>query len=137
MEQRLKEQERWLAATLRSIADGVITVDTNDCITFMNPVAERLTGWKMAEALGRGLTEVFEVITTETQAETGNSVIKTAREIGCATFGLLGNDGGKIGKRVDLPIVVDSKNTARIQEMHIMIGHIICELVEDHFAEMK
>ncbi len=79
MEQKLKTQERWLAATLRSIGDGVITVDPENRVTFMNPLAERLTGWDLSEAQGRELAEVFEVITTETTANGVNSVIKTVQ----------------------------------------------------------
>jgi PAS domain S-box-containing protein len=79
LEQKLKAQERWLAATLRSIGDGVITVDAKNRVTFMNPLAERLTGWKLPEAQGRDLAEVFEVITTETKANGVSSVIQTMR----------------------------------------------------------
>lgn len=53
-----------------------------------------------------------------------------ATEIGGKTVGMLGNDGGTIKSIVDYSIVVPSDNTARIQESHITIGHIICEIVE-------
>ena len=46
------------------------------------------------------------------------------------SIGLLGSDGGQIKQLVDLPIVVPSSNTPRIQETHITIGHIICEEIE-------
>jgi two-component system cell cycle sensor histidine kinase/response regulator CckA len=59
MERRLKESEQWLAATLRSIGDAVIATDETGSITFMNPVAEALTGWAQEDALGKGVTEVF------------------------------------------------------------------------------
>jgi D-sedoheptulose 7-phosphate isomerase len=56
--------------------------------------------------------------------------IKTAKRIGAVTIGLLGGDGGTINNIVDIPIVVESTNTARIQEVHRVIYHIICGIVE-------
>jgi len=53
-----------------------------------------------------------------------------AKKLGAKTIGLLGNDGGKIGKIVDISITVPSNSTPRIQEAHRVIYHIICELVE-------
>ena len=50
MERKLKENEQWLATTLKSIGDAVIATDTKGFVTFMNPVAEVLTGWKQEEA---------------------------------------------------------------------------------------
>ena len=49
---------------------------------------------------------------------------------GCYTAAFLGKDGGTIKNVVDLPIIVKSNNTPRIQECHIFIGHTLCELVE-------
>ena len=49
---------------------------------------------------------------------------------GCYTAACLGKDGGTIKNDVDLPIIVKSNNTPRIQECHIFIGHTLCELVE-------
>src|SRR5438105_1449855 len=56
---QLKESAQWFATTLRAIGDGVITTDSQRLVTFMNPVAESLTGWSEAEALGRSVAEVF------------------------------------------------------------------------------
>ena len=56
--------------------------------------------------------------------------IKTAKKMGAITIGLLGGDGGTINDVVDIPIVVQSTNTARIQEVHRVIYHIICGIVE-------
>src|ERR1700758_686889 len=80
MERRLKESEQWLATTLKSIGDAVIATDKNGVITFMNPVAERLTGWNQKEALGRDLTEVFNIINEQTREVVENPVIKVLRE---------------------------------------------------------
>lgn len=56
--------------------------------------------------------------------------IMKAKEMGGKTAALLGRDGGKIGKVTDYPVVVRESVTARIQECHIMIIHIVCELLE-------
>jgi hypothetical protein len=80
MEKRLKESEQWLATTLRSIGDAVITTDSRGCITFMNPVAEALTGWTQAEALGRELTDVFNIIHEGTRTAAENPAARVLRE---------------------------------------------------------
>jgi D-sedoheptulose 7-phosphate isomerase len=56
--------------------------------------------------------------------------IRKATELGLSTIALAGKDGGALSKAVEIPIVVNDSNTARIQECHITIGHIWCELVE-------
>jgi len=61
----LKERERWLSTILKSIGDGVIATNQDGLITFMNPLAELLTGWKQDEALNQPLREVFQVMTEQ------------------------------------------------------------------------
>lgn len=56
--------------------------------------------------------------------------IKQARQLSMTTIGLLGKDGGHLASLVDNALIVPSNSTPRVQEVHIMIGHIICELVE-------
>jgi D-sedoheptulose 7-phosphate isomerase len=72
------------------------------------------------------------VIGISTSGNSANVIeaIKVARELGCRTFAFLGCGGGPLKDLVDIPVVVDSKDTPRIQECHILIGHIICDLVE-------
>ncbi|MBW4486303.1 MAG: response regulator [Trichocoleus desertorum ATA4-8-CV12] len=67
LEKQLQEREQWLSTVLRSIADAVITIDTTGLITFMNPVAESLTGWKQAQALGKPAIAVFQTEDEATQ----------------------------------------------------------------------
>lgn len=59
---RLREREEWLSALLKSIGEGVIATDKSGQITFMNPLAERLTGWHQEEALRQPLREVFRTV---------------------------------------------------------------------------
>jgi len=67
-----------------------------------------------------------------TSGKSGNilSAIRTARERGLYTAGFIGGDGGEMLKLVDLALVVENSQTPRIQEAHIMAGHLVCELVE-------
>jgi PAS domain S-box-containing protein/putative nucleotidyltransferase with HDIG domain len=62
MERKLVEREQWLTTILKSISDAVIVTDKNGKITFINPIAEMLTGWNNSEALGRDLFEIYKVI---------------------------------------------------------------------------
>src|SRR5215813_9887079 len=59
MDTKLKESEQRFATTLKCIGEAVIAADSDRIITFINPVAEALTGWKRVEALGKGLNDVF------------------------------------------------------------------------------
>jgi diguanylate cyclase (GGDEF)-like protein/PAS domain S-box-containing protein len=62
MELRLKENTQWLSTILHSIGDGVLTTDAEGLITFLNPVAEKLTGWSSAKAIGQPSQKVFKLI---------------------------------------------------------------------------
>ena len=61
------------------------------------------------------------------------NALKTASKIKCSSIGLSGCDGGEMTQICDVNIVVSSNDTPRIQEMHIIIGHIICHLIEQEF----
>ena len=62
LEARLAERERWFATTLESIGDAVIAIDPHDVVTFLNPVAEKVTGWGRGEAEGKQLADVLRLV---------------------------------------------------------------------------
>jgi len=74
IEQQLREREQWLATTLKSIGDGVITTNPQRAITFMNPVAEALTKWTQQDAIGQDLNQIFLTINETTREAIPNPV---------------------------------------------------------------
>ncbi|MEH1931886.1 GGDEF domain-containing response regulator [Nostoc sp.] len=81
METKLKQSEQWLNTVLKSIGDGVITSDALGTVTFMNPVAEVITGWKYSDAFGKEATEVFNIAHEKTRIKIEN-LIKQVLESG-------------------------------------------------------
>ncbi len=76
MTQELQGNRDQLATILRSMGDGVIASDAQGAVTFMNPVAETLTGWRQAEAVGRDVTEIFQLVDEVTQTPAENPIAK-------------------------------------------------------------
>jgi D-sedoheptulose 7-phosphate isomerase len=72
------------------------------------------------------------VIGISTSGNSANIIeaMTAARAIGCSTLALLGSGGGKLKEMADISIIIPSNDTPRIQECHILIGHILCDLVE-------
>jgi PAS domain S-box-containing protein len=88
----LQQQKDLLSVTLASIGDCVLVTDNEGRITFMNPVAEEITGWKWNEAIGRPTTEVFRILNEHTRAPVESPVDKVLREgviVGLANHTLL------------------------------------------------
>ena len=73
----LQLSEEKLAVTLNSIGDGVIATDANACVTLLNPLAQRLTGWTQREAAGRHVEEIFQIINKETRLSAAIPVLDT------------------------------------------------------------
>ncbi len=79
MERKFRESEQWLSTILRSIGDAVIATDKNGQVQFINSVAETLTGWRLEEAFGKDLGEVFNVISEETDVPIKTQIMKALR----------------------------------------------------------
>ncbi len=72
------------------------------------------------------------LIGISTSGNSGNVLLalQKAKDIGCVTLGLTGRDGGKVAAEADFALVVPCERTARIQEMHLLLIHILCELID-------
>ena len=88
---------------------------------------------RQVQALGRS-GDVAIGISTSGNSPNVTGAIKQAAKQDLKTIGLAGRDGGSLAKCVDISITVTSSNTARVQECHITIGHILCELVENDLS---
>jgi len=84
---------------------------------------------KQVKALGKK-GDVAVGISTSGSAANVIKAVKVAKEMGLKTVGLAGNDGGELAKAVDVALIVASPITPRIQEVHITIGHVLCEMVD-------
>ena len=96
---KLKESEEWFSTTLKSIGDAVITTDVKGYVTFINPVAERIMGWKEEEILGKPLEDIFYTVDEETGEPIENPVREILREgtiVGLKNVVLINKDGLKI-----------------------------------------
>lgn len=80
LEKTIKEHRQWLLAVLNSISEGVAASDTSGLIKFMNPVAEALTGWSQADAIGRSPAEVFHFLDEVTRNLIDNPLLRSLQE---------------------------------------------------------
>jgi PAS domain S-box-containing protein len=98
MERRLREREQWLTTTLTSIGDAIIAIDLERRITFMNPPAEAVTGWRREDAYGRPITEVC-TLRDERGRSLNNPVVQALQRgavVGQASQSFLGGRGGRM-----------------------------------------
>ena len=116
----------------RGLPGIALTTDTSAITSIANDYGYEHVFSRQVEALSRP-GDLFIGISTSGNSEGILNALKVAKQIGCATLGLSGRDGGKMNDLCDLNIVIPSDVTARIQEMHITIGHILCKSVDDLF----
>lgn len=90
---------------------------------------------RQIQAIGRK-GDVALAISTSGNSPNVIAAVEQARCLEISTIGLLGTDGGKLASLVDLQLIVSHRDTPRIQEVHIAIGHIICQLIEDELCPL-
>lgn len=106
-----------------------LTTNTSVMTSLANDYSFDIIFAKQLEALGQK-NDLVVGISTSGKAKNVIQGIRQAKKMGLKTAALTGGDGGELVKLTDVSLIVPSSVTARIQEAHITIGHIICELVE-------
>lgn len=119
---RFKNDRRPLRSIALTTDSSILTCISND-YSFQDVFARQIS------ALGRPNDLLVGISTSGKSANVINA-IKAANDCGLHTMGLTGGNGGTLKEIAEQSIVVPSDSTARIQEMHILIGHIICDMVE-------
>ena len=111
-----------LAALALTTDTSILTAVAND-YDFLQVFAKQVRALGRPGDLALGLS---------TSGNSPNVVegLKAARELGLKTLTLSGRDGGPVAQAAELALIVPSRNTARIQEVHITIGHVLCDLVD-------
>jgi len=118
---KLKESEKWLATTINSIGDAVIATDKTGRVIFLNPIAERLTGWSQTEAYRKPLTEVFHIVNETTGKREKNpyeKVMETEDPVSLDDHTLLIHKDGH-------PIPVDNSAAPIKDEAGNIIGAVL------------
>jgi D-sedoheptulose 7-phosphate isomerase len=111
-----------------------LTTNTSILTSLANDYGYEIVFGRQIEALGRKCDIAF-ALSTSGKAKNVVTGLKQAKKMGIKTIALTGGDGGEIAKLADISLVVPSNVTARIQEAHITVGHIICELVEEALSK--
>ena len=111
-----------------------LTTDTSALTSISNDYGYNHVFDRQVEALA---SEGDVVIGISTGGNSGNviSALKLAKDIGCKTIGFSGRDGGEMNALCDINLVVPATDTPRIQEMHILIGHTLCHLIDQAFKD--
>jgi len=114
----------------RGLPGIALTTDTSVLTAVGNDFGFDRIFDRQVEALARE-GDVLIGISTSGHSKNVVRALSLARNMGCRTIGLSGRDGGVMSEFCDINIIVPSEDTPRIQEMHIMIGHIICQAIDD------
>ncbi|RDU67469.1 D-sedoheptulose 7-phosphate isomerase [Helicobacter didelphidarum] len=111
-----------------------LSTDTSALTAIANDYGYEYVFSRQAEALLDEGDILFGISTSGNSKNVINA-FETANRIGCLTISLTGRDGGKMKSVSDYNIIIPSNDTPRIQEMHILCIHILCEIIERNFME--
>ncbi|MEO1927094.1 MAG: D-sedoheptulose 7-phosphate isomerase [Nautiliaceae bacterium] len=114
------------------LAGIALTTDTSALTAIGNDYGYEFVFSRQVEALGKK-GDILIAISTSGNSLNVIKAIESVRKIGCKVITLTGKDGGKMKNLGDVNIVIPSDETPRIQEMHIMVGHMICALIDEEF----
>ncbi len=109
-----------------------LTTDTSALTAISNDYGYDRVFDRQVEALANK-GDLLIGISTSGNSQNIISALTSAKAAGCQTLGFSGREGGKMNKVCDINLVVPSTDTPRIQEMHILIGHILCQAIDDAF----
>ena len=115
----------------RPLSAVALTTDTSVLTAIGNDYGFEHVFVRQVQALGRE-GDVAVAISTSGNSPNVLLAVDAANEIGLVTVGLTGRDGGKLGSMVQYHLNVPHASAARIQEVHITLGHILCELIENN-----
>jgi len=110
-----------------------LTTDTSALTAISNDYGYGRVFDRQVEALANP-GDLLIGISTSGNSDNIISAFRLAKELKCATLGMSGRSGGKMNEVCDLNLIIPSDDTPRIQEMHILIGHILCQAVDDAFS---
>ena len=110
-----------------------LTTDTSLLTAISNDRSFDFVFSRQIQAVGRK-GDITLAISTSGNSTNVIEAVKQAQQMGIKTIGLLGAGGGRARAMVDLALIVPHRDTPRIQEVHIVVGHIICQLIEDELC---
>lgn len=116
----------------RALPGIALTTDTSALTSIANDYGYEHVFSRQVEALA-SKGDLFIGISTSGNSQGIINAFDAAKNLQCKTLGLSGRNGGKMKELCDLNIIIPSEVTARIQEMHILIGHILCKAADDAF----
>ncbi len=117
----------------RPLAAIALNTDTSALTCISNDYSYDEVFSRQVLGLGRA-GDCLIGISTSGQSRNVIRAVEAARQLGIQTVGLLGRDGGQLKTLTDVSVTVPSQITARIQEMHILIGHTLCGLIEENMG---
>jgi len=112
-----------------SIPSLALTTDTSNLTAIGNDYGYDQVFSRQLEGMGQE-GDIFFGISTSGNSQNIINAFESAKKKGITTVALVGRDGGKMAQMADIALVVPSNSTPRIQESHILIGHIICDIIE-------